>query len=145
MARARQYDSVCTAKGGREERECARHWIMQGEKVDRGNREGWASGRESPFMSSSAIQRQQASASTPYWYYQPVLVHVHTPSKPHPKCSNILDVATFSSHTWEESLLCFSSLRREEANDFLKDSFFKMFAALYFSLFAHVLSTGCWH
>lgn len=34
MARARQYDSVCTDKGGREERECARHWIMQGEKVD---------------------------------------------------------------------------------------------------------------
>lgn len=96
-----------------------------GREGGRGNRKSWASGRESPFMSSSAIQRQQASASTP------VPVHVHTPSKPHPKCSN-------SPLTRERRA---ASLRSEEANDDPKDSFFKKFVALYFSLFAHVLLT----
>lgn len=37
------------------------------------------------------------------------------------------------------------ALRSEEANDNLKDSFFKKhFAALHYSLFAHVRA-GCWH
>lgn len=61
MARACQYGSVCTDKSATEEGERARHWIMLGEKVDRGNRQGWAWRRRSPFMSSSAIQRQQVS------------------------------------------------------------------------------------
>lgn len=61
MARACQYGTVCTDKSATEEGERARHWIMLGEKVDRGNRQGWAWRRRSPFMSSSAIQRQQAS------------------------------------------------------------------------------------
>lgn len=65
MARACQYSGARTDKSGTEEREPARPWIMLAGKVDKGSRKGWASRRESPFMSSSGIERQQASASTP--------------------------------------------------------------------------------
>lgn len=65
MARACQYSSVCTDKGGKEEKEPARHWIMQVEKVDGVTGRAGHRGEREPFhVLFSHTTTQQASVST---------------------------------------------------------------------------------
>ena len=83
----RQYSSVCTDKGGREDREFERHWIMQGERVD--GVTGRAGHRGKRAL-SCPLQPLKDNKPQPPRRVDINSLHLYmcTPSKPHPKCNN---------------------------------------------------------